>query len=483
MTYMCGNPKQTVTRQTTEGDATAGQNYIPIPGGLIPGSCDVFVGGSNLSSAAPNPDYSDADGMGIALTTPMQAGTRFRVVVTLRTSGHIQQVSRNVTEGQATQGQTVIPIPGGYPPSQNMVDVAVNGYDLSVGDFDDSSGTQIVVAKAMNAGMQFRVVSYANYMNVAPVSGQLAGFRNRLINGDMRVNQYASSVSVTGGKTYGPYDRWAGNASSSGAFTSQFLAVTFSGITRAALQALVTTVPSLGTTLFWTPFFQILEGFNTYDLVNSPITLSFIFQSNVVGTYSCALQDSNSQSCVMTFNYLAAGVPQKVALTFPAPTTPLSILDNGSAGLTMRIASYTASPGNIVAPGAWQSNISGIVASGCVNWTAAVNNYVAVAEVQLEVGANATLFERRPIMFELAQCQRYYCKSYAYGIYAGANTGIAQGIIDATGSTVNSSIATVRFPVEMRTQPTIVVYDGTGAAGLVSVDGVSAGTSSGISID
>src|SRR5215469_17731117 len=209
MTYMCGNPKQTVTRQTTEGDATAGQNYIPIPGGLIPGSCDVFVGGSNLSSAAPNPDYSDADGMGIALTTPMQAGTRFRVVVTLRTSGHIQQVSRNVTEGQATQGQTVIPIPGGYPPSQNMVDVAVNGYDLSVGDFDDSSGTQIVVAKAMNAGMQFRVVSYANYMNVAPVSGQLAGFRNRLINGAGRVMQRGSvTPAVAAGWVYGQNDRW-----------------------------------------------------------------------------------------------------------------------------------------------------------------------------------------------------------------------------------------------------------------------------------
>src|SRR5215472_18142665 len=93
-------------------------------------------------------------------------------------------VARQLTEGAAQQGQNTIPIPGGMVPTMN--DVFVGGACLSQGDYDDSDGAQIKLTKAMNAGTQFRVVSYAPGQTVQPVGGQLAGFRNRVINGDMR---------------------------------------------------------------------------------------------------------------------------------------------------------------------------------------------------------------------------------------------------------------------------------------------------------
>lgn len=158
MSYIAGDPKSLGTRQVWEGAAVAGQRSITIPGGFVPGSCDVFVGGANLLSS----DYVDSDGGQILLNTAMLAGTAYRVVVMPRFSGTVQNTSRLVADGAATAGQTVIPIVGGFMGGAGMTDVFVNGITLSAGtDYDDTSGTQIVLTKAMNAGMQFRVVTYA----------------------------------------------------------------------------------------------------------------------------------------------------------------------------------------------------------------------------------------------------------------------------------------------------------------------------------
>lgn len=158
MSYIAGDPKSLGTRQVWEGAATAGQRSIVVPGGFVPGSCDVFVGGANLLSA----DYVDSDGGQILLNTGMVAGTAYRVVVMPRFSGIVQNTSRLVADGAATAGQTIIPIAGGFMGGAGMTDVFVNGIALTAGsDYDDTSGTQIVLTKAMNVGMQYRVVSYA----------------------------------------------------------------------------------------------------------------------------------------------------------------------------------------------------------------------------------------------------------------------------------------------------------------------------------
>lgn len=109
--------------------------------------------------------------------------------------------------GTATAGQNYIPIPGGVNAGLNLV--VVGGGVLLPGDFDDSDGAGVLLASPMAAGTAWMVVSFTYNTSYVPVQGQLAGFRNLLINADGRVNQraYASGAATTGANQY-TLDRW-----------------------------------------------------------------------------------------------------------------------------------------------------------------------------------------------------------------------------------------------------------------------------------
>jgi hypothetical protein len=72
-----------------------------------------------------------------------------------------------------------------------------------------------------------------------------------------------------------------------------------------------------------------------------------------------------------------------------------------------------------------------------------------IAQVQVEPGAVATAFERRPIGMELALCQRYFCVTVA--TTRGYNAG--SGFVDTA----------VRWPVTMRATPTVLNLTNNGA--------------------
>lgn len=117
----------------------------------------------------------------------------------------------NRTPGQATDGQTYIVVPGGQIPGLNVV--VVGGALLSGGpgggDYDDSDGLGINLARPMAAGTQYDVMSFTGNTSFVPVQGQLAGFRNLLINAQGFVNQrgYTSGAATTVANQY-TLDRW-----------------------------------------------------------------------------------------------------------------------------------------------------------------------------------------------------------------------------------------------------------------------------------
>ena len=84
---------------------------------------------------------------------------------------------------------------------------------------------------------------------------------------------------------------------------------------------------------------------------------------------------------------------------------------------------------------------------------------------QLELGTEATPFEHRSFGQELALCQRYFSKSYEYGTFAGAATGIA---MRQTDFIENNQGAGYRenygqlFPVRMRAAAAVTIYDSAG---------------------
>ncbi|MBX9299260.1 phage tail protein [Chromobacterium piscinae] len=98
-----------------------------------------------------------------------------------------------------------------------------------------------------------------------------------------------------------------------------------------------------------------------------------------------------------------------------------------------------------------------------------------IAQVQLEEGPVATPFEYRPFGDELRSCQRYFEKSYPLGDMPGKNYGpesaqkpaiLAKMFhLNAGAVSIAPINTTTPFLVEKRIPPSVVFYDGLGAAG------------------
>ncbi len=139
MAYLAGGPLASVSRQVTEGTCqVAGQTSIPVAGGLVPGTCDVYVDGSRLNK----PDYDDSDGMQIVLVTAMSVGMCYCVL------------SYNPNLTVAAPGIAEAPATGGFYARQNSAWAGVGQgprNKIINGNFDLwQRGTSNVVGAAQN---------------------------------------------------------------------------------------------------------------------------------------------------------------------------------------------------------------------------------------------------------------------------------------------------------------------------------------------
>lgn len=92
---------------------------------------------------------------------------------------------------------------------------------------------------------------------------------------------------------------------------------------------------------------------------------------------------------------------------------------------------------------------------------------IDISSVQLERGAYATSYEAIPFSQELKLCCRYYQKSYAYETVPGTATTNGATTITVPTAGTGAMRCSTTFPVEMRITPTITLYDGAGASGMV----------------
>jgi hypothetical protein len=284
-----------------------------------------------------------------------------------------------------------------------------------------SSGTSNVAIVSANGN----VTSYVNgVLQSTLFSGGLSltgslnstntfGFKNRIINGSMVIDQRNSGASVTlgSGNTY-LVDRFAIYATqasklsaqrNAGAVTPPIGFVNYLGATSLSAYSV------LSTDTFW--LYQKIEGANIADFgwgtANAKtVTVSFWVYSSLTGTFSGSLENGSANRSY-PFNYIvsSANTWTQISVTVAGDTTGTWATDN-TAGLAVNFNLGSGS-NYLGTAGAWaSSDLHG--ATGSVNIVGTNTATFYITGVQLEVGTNATNFDFRPYGTEFALCQRYY---------------------------------------------------------------------------
>jgi hypothetical protein len=281
-----------------------------------------------------------------------------------------------------------------------------------------------------------------------------SGFKNRIINGAMMIDQRNVGASVT--PTDGLYtlDRWSGNVTAASKFTVQQNA---GSVTPPAgfvnyLGATSSSAYSIGAGDAFTVY-QAIEGLNVSDLAwgtasASPVTLSFWVRSSLTGTFGGSLRNSASnRSYPFAYTISAANTWEQKSITIAGDTSGTWLKTNG-IGATLIFSLGTGATYSGTA-GSW-AGANYVSATGATSVVGTSGATFYITGVQLEKGSTATSFDYRPYGTELALCQRYYYRMTG-GYY------IATALNNAT----NTAAGTIHFPVEMRASPTSLEQSGT----------------------
>jgi hypothetical protein len=312
-------------------------------------------------------------------------------------------------------------------------------------------------------------------------TGVSQGFRNRIINGGMTIDQRNAGASVTitdtVNNTY-TLDRWAAYGSAASKFSVQQDAGAVTppvGFTD-YLGATSLSAYSVGSSETFV-IQQYIEGFNTADLgwgtANAKtVTLSFWVRSSLTGTFGGALRNSAfNRSYPFSYTISSANTWEYKTVTIAGDTSGTWLTTNG-IGIRVVFSLGTGSTLSGTA-GAWAGS-SLLSATGATSVVGTNGATFYITGVQLEVGSTATSFDYRPYTTELQLCQRYYeIQGFATGAITvdGVNYGIGAGNLTGYQS--------LPFAVTKRASPTITI-SGTwtnvnlGGSGTVVLFGTSA---------
>jgi hypothetical protein len=287
-----------------------------------------------------------------------------------------------------------------------------------------------------------------NSNNISAVNS--LGFRNRIINGDMRIDQRNNGASVTATNSYA-VDRFKTElAVSTGTFTMQQSSVAPTGFSK-SFSFTTNTVNTGLASGDRVVIMQSVEGNNIADLGfgiagASPITLSFWVRSSVTGTFGGSLRNGNAtRSYPFAYTINVANTWEYKTITAVGETTGTWTTDNSiGIGIIFSLGAGSLFPGTA---GSWASanNLTSTGASNAVITTAGATFYIT--GVQLEAGSVATPFERRDYGRELIMCQRY----------AWSLRGNGQFICNAFMRSTTGGIGVIQFPVTMRATAALTV--------------------------
>lgn len=261
----------------------------------------------------------------------------------------------------------------------------------------------------------FSVVSntvIGNMLATGTVAGSSSNmFRNKIINGDMRIDQRYAGASVTNPATTYTVDRWGSSQSVSSKISYQQNA---GSVTPPAGFSNYLGITSLSS---YTPgatehfgCYQPIEGVNIVDLAwgtssAKSVTLSFWVRSSLTGTFGGTINNSTfGRNYPFSYTISSSNTWEQKTITIPGDTTGTWLTTTGvGMYLFMWLAAGSTDSG---AAGAWSST-SYFGVTGALNFVGTNGATWYITGVQLEVGTVATPFEFRHYGTELALCQRY----------------------------------------------------------------------------
>jgi hypothetical protein len=274
--------------------------------------------------------------------------------------------------------------------------------------------------------------------------------RNRIINGNMTIDQRNAGASVTPtvDQTY-TVDRWEVLISQASKLSvQQQTSVVPTGFINAVkITSLASTSLSAGD---YFSYAHIIEGNNIADLGwgtsdAKTITLSFWVRSSLTGTFGGNISNGGqSRAYPFTYTISVADTWEQKTITITGDTTGTWLTTNGR-GIWLQIGLGVGTTYSGTA-GSWQgSALLGATGATSVVGTSGATFYIT--GVQLETGTTATDFENLQYGQQLALCQRYYAKISATSSYTGFATGMAT-------STTAGQFG-LMYPTTMRANPTI----------------------------
>jgi hypothetical protein len=335
------------------------------------------------------------------------------------------------TSFTATASQTTFTPSGSY--QVGFINVIRNGSQLAPADYTATNGTTVVLNNACTAGdiVVIEVYTLTSISNALPLTGGtvtgastfnstltvngaavsgFTGFKNRIINGGMVIDQRNAGAAVTISTTnIYSLDRWSASEASDATFTVQQDTSAPAGFINSA-KITVTVADASGAASQYHSFQQRIEGLNCADLAwgtasAATVTFSFWVRSSLTGTFGGAITNSAyNRSYPFTYAISAANTWEQKTITIAGDTSGTWLTTNGIG----MIIYFDLGSGvdNTGTANAWVG-AGNVGADSTVQLVNTLNATWYITGVQLERGSNATSFEFRDYGRELIMCQRY----------------------------------------------------------------------------
>jgi hypothetical protein len=285
------------------------------------------------------------------------------------------------------------------------------------------------------------------------------GFKNRIINGDMRIAQRATTATAQqNANSYLTVDRWKTYFYGVGVATQAQIADAPSGFNYST-RFTVTTPDSTIAGADDYVILQAIEANNTTDFAYGTasaktITLSFWVKCSTTGTLSVAFQNGTAdRSYVTTVTINASNTWEQKTITIAGDTTGTWYnASNTPTGAGVQVY-FNLGNSKPTTANSWQAgNLLGV--TGATNFMATNGLTIQFTGVQLEKGSTATSFDVRDYGRELMMCQRYYWQTpvtlgqVLFDVYSPVAGGQFKGLSIASMFVEPRATPTITVPVQ-----------------------------------